>query len=336
MTPKSLHFPVAALATAALFFTGCSKGVKPVEQSLPVSPSAFPAGGGRSVAWDVTLPATATSGSMEVTEWVSNTVGEINSNITTSVDPGYVMVGGGAQVKDPGGNANNVDAILTAAYPVNDGTFSTYAGSDKDHGGITYVSDLYVYVIGVKLTSQSGSVIPTSSIIPHLVIEQATSTPPADDPFQYVDAPLGGWQVVSGGAMDNYGTGYGNLLTENDYVSTTAYAKGKDQKKVDLSTITAYALCYDNQLISGWGYFQLGYQSGTVNVNNDLMGLVVTILGNYAVAGVGGFSQSTGYGRLLYGVYSSASTVGDFQSKDQDVVDKTGSLSGIVTYIAPK
>ncbi|TDX01175.1 hypothetical protein [Dinghuibacter silviterrae] len=336
MNLKSFLSPAAGLVLLGCFsFASCSKKAESTTQpQLPPSPSAFPAGTNRSEVWDITLPATATSGAMEVTEWVSYQYGEINLGVTTSVDPGYVMVGGGAQVRDPNNTPNNVDAVLTAAYPVPDGNFATYAASDKDHGGIFYNSDLYVYVIGIKLFSQSGTVIPTSSITNNLAIISGTSGS-AEHPF--ITLPVtSGYTLISGGAQDNYGTGYGNLLTENNYDDGASYAGGKDQKEPDPCTITAYALEWNNQPIPGYGSFLLTYQNGQAIVNQRLMSLSVGALGGCAVAGVGGVSTYTGYGRLLYGVYSPAYNVGEFQSKDQDVSDISGALGGVVTSIAPK
>lgn len=39
-----------------------------------------------------------------------------------SVDPGYVLVGGVADITNTSENHTEVNTLLTAAYPVNDGT----------------------------------------------------------------------------------------------------------------------------------------------------------------------------------------------------------------------
>ena len=343
MTQKSLLAPLAWLALpCALIFAGCSKNLQPLDRPLTASNNSFGNGFGRAVAWDVTLPATAHSGAMEVTEWVSET-GPAEHNITTTtVDPGYVMVGGGAQVVDPNGNPNAVDAVLTAAFPIGDGTFSTYMAADKDQGGITYYSYCYSYVIGIKLYNQSGAALPTSSIIPHLVIDSVVSAV-ADHPAVSLYVPSG-YELLSGGAFDNYGSGYGNCLTRNDYNATEQYANagGKDQKEADPAAITCYVLAYDGQPISGYtgtngtnGTIQVNYAAGYIAVSSDLQGLTVFTTGNSAVAGLGGYSTYTGYGRLLYGVYAYSATASEFQSKDQDVTDISGALQGSVTTITP-
>ena len=337
MTPKSFYAPAAGLVLLGGFaFASCSKSAKSLEQSpLPPTTDAFPVSSTPTQVWDVTLPAGSNgSGPMEVTEWVSSVTGEVNTNITTTLPAGFVMVGGGAQVQDPGGNPANVDAILTASYPVNNGAFNTWAASNKDHGGIFYTSDLFVYVIGIKLFDKTtGAALDPSVVIPHLSIFTNTSGV-TNHPSATASVPSGAWTVLSSGAQDNY-TGYGNLLVENDYSNSQAFATGKDQKEADPASITAYALAYDNQPIGNFGTIYISYNHGSTPVTTHLQGLFVTILSNYAVAGVGGLSTYTGYGRLLYGTYSATSTSGQFQSKDQDVSDVSGTLSGVVTYIAP-
>lgn len=336
---------MAVLAMAGLVsLSSCSKDVKSLEAPLKPTTNVLTQGSGRAVVWDVTLPATANSGAMEVTEWVSETgPGDINVT-TTSVDPGYVMVGGGGQVVDPNGNPSAVDAVLTDASPLDDGSFSTFAAADKDHGGIVYLSYCYAYVIGIKLFEPSGAAVPTANIISHLTIYAnqvpGPDQPGVDHPVATIDVPSTN-KIISVGAQDNYGSGYGNLLTEDYYTSSgLATAAGKDQKVADPCSITCYAIAYDGGPISGYGpnsagTLSLSYVSSSVAVTQHLQGLSAFIPSTSAVAGVGAVSTYTGYGRLLYGVYSATATSGQFQSKDQDVSDISGALGGIVTGIAP-
>lgn len=344
MKPKSFSFTAAALAFVGLtaLSTSCSKSIKSLDSpqlspitasdpQLPSIPYGTSTGEGYAEVWDKVINGATTS--VEVTEWQAFVYGERNQ-IEIAVEPGYVMVGGGAQTVDPNGNPANVDAVLTAAYPVNDGTFSTYVAANKDHGGIFYYSDLYVYVIGIKLLS-GGTAIPTSAITPHLTLQDAESIS-ANHPTYTIGVPAGNVnRILSGGALDDYGSGYGNLLVENDWTSNSSTASGKDQKEADPSQIWDYCLSIDNNYISGFGYLNVTNYTGLNDVTTRLSTVAITVPSGWGITGVGGKSTYTGYGRLLYNMYAPSTSQVIISTKDQDVQDISGTVSGIVSAIQP-
>lgn len=336
MIAKSMYAPAAALALLGVFaVTGCSKSALSVTQPpLGATSNAFPAVGSGEV-WTTTLISPTTGNSLTVTEWINTVQGERNTaTATVDVTSGYVMVGGGAQTSDPGGNPANVDAILTAAYPVPDNSFDMYTASNKDHDGFYYTSNLSAYAIGIKLTYANGTVVPRSDIIKHLGLNYVTSAS-AEHPSATAPTYPSNYITLSGGAFDNYGTGWGNLVYENDYSSSIAVAQGKDQNGVDACAITAYDLSYDNQTIDTWGKLNIAYYTNYESVTQSKMTYNLQALDNEAIIGVGGYStQWTKNGRLLYSMYADSPGDATIQSKDQDQSDLTGVIGGIITKVS--
>src|SRR5665213_835455 len=72
-----------------------------------------------------------------------------HDSLKVSVDPGFVLVGGGAHITNDYNTDAGVDADLVSAYPVDDGTFTTYAANSADHLD-HYSHRLWVYAIGMK------------------------------------------------------------------------------------------------------------------------------------------------------------------------------------------
>jgi hypothetical protein len=343
MKPKSFSVAGAALVLVGLaaLAPSCSKNAKSLETtplspittadpSAPSVPLGTSTGAGYAQVFDEVIHGASTS--IEITEWAAFTSGEHNQ-VAIAVEPGYVMVGGGAQTADPGGNPNNVDAVLTAAYPVNDGTFSTYVADNKDHGNIFYTSDLYAYVIGMKLIGPGGVVVPTSTLIPHMYMTSAQSIS-ADHPIESISTPSG-IRILSGGALDDYTTGYGNLLVEDDWTTSSTTASGKDQKVADVCPIDDYLLGIDNNSIAGFGTLNVQNFSAFNNVTNHLQTITVTIPSGWGVTGVGGKSTYSGYGRLLYNMYAQSATQVVVSTKDQDVNDVSGTISVIASAVQP-
>lgn len=346
MKPKSLSawgVPLTLIGLIALS-AGCGKspltpsttlppiGATTADPQLGSIPLGSTTGTGYQVIYDNKISGATTT--VEVTEWGAYVYGEHNT-VEIAVEPGYVMVGGGAQTQDPNGNPAKVDGMLTAAYPVADGTYSTYVASNKDQAGYTYFSNLWVYVIGIKLYGPGGTVIPTTDVTPHLYTSYALSNP-ADWPTitlgvgsQYYN------RILSGGALDDYGTGYGNLLTEDDWSNTLTTAAGKDQHKADVCSIYDFVIAMDNNPITGFGNLNVDYFSATTSISSDLQTIGIQVPNGWGITGVGGKSTWSGYGRLLYNMYAQTASQAIISSKDDQTVDISGTVGGIVSAVQP-
>ena len=124
--------------------------------------------------------------------------------------------------------------MLTASYP---SSLSTWTGLAKDHsqkceGTIT------VSAIGVKWRNPNGK--------PTLGTEHTSLISPtaSSDPSSSVDVG-GNAKLVGGGAFDDYGNGYGNML-QNSYPGPNPdsqwTASGHDCGQSNNATVTAYAI----------------------------------------------------------------------------------------------
>jgi|GEM_PF-3451381 hypothetical protein len=348
MKPKSLAVWGVSLTLIGLIAlaTGCTKSpsalkattLPPIgvtsDQEATSIPNGTSTGTGYQVIFDQYIYGATTTA--EVTEWAAYVGPAEHNTVEIAVENGYVCVGGGAHTVDPNGNQANVDALLTAAYPVvGDGYYSSFVASNKDQF-TQYFSYLYVYVIGLKLYGPGGTVIPTSAITPHLYetydLSTAAHYPTVSEgvPSQYAN------RILSGGAFDDYGSGYGNLITECDWtLPATTTAAGKDQHSPDVCSIYDFVIAIDNNPIAGFGNLNVAYNSATIPNSTHLQSLGVAVAPGYGLTGVGGKTTWTGYGRMLYDLYAPSSSQIVVGSKDQQTPDISGNISGIVSGVQP-
>jgi hypothetical protein len=170
------------------------------------------------------------------------------------VDPDFVLIGGGAKITDFSNSTAGVDALLYAAYPVNDNTFSTFTADSKDHyPGYSYAHRLWVYAIGMKVyyydqSSASFIAIPSSTLKSYMNITTATSSS-SSAPDAFAAAPSG-HTPLSGGAQLFYTLWtYGRMLCATgmlNYSTNNSYGKGKDHISADPGIITSYCLSMRN------------------------------------------------------------------------------------------
>jgi|GEM_PF-3184702 len=175
---KTLQFPgMLLLLFSALFIAGCKKEINTIPGQTTINnnnskksgPGAEPMGPTRQVigsAFDNT-------GRLEVTIWGEYVDGKY-PHAEVSVDPDFVMIGGGARVSNFSNTNSGVNALLTSAYPKDDGTFSTFVADSKEHL-ILYNHRLWVYVIGLKLYDFAGQPIPSSYTKTFMNITKTTS-----------------------------------------------------------------------------------------------------------------------------------------------------------------
>lgn len=153
-----------------------------------------------------------------------------------SVNEGYVLTGGGAQVSWD--ENDNGGSLLTASFPRDSHTWEVRS---KSHN-VGYPTTIVVYAIGVR---------PKVGVNPlKNEIFSSTSRPPEQHPSHEVTIPHN-HHVTCGGAINNWDMfpgGQGNLLT-------AIYPFGKHQWKAEgkahmvgsPSTITVYAVGITNQ-----------------------------------------------------------------------------------------
>ena len=160
---------------------------------------------------------------MQLTVHVFIQSGQIAQHPTAqvSVPQGYKLIGGGASDNWVGqGN------LLTASYPK--GNQWIAAGKDHQDPSPSYIT---VYALGLYDPDDDWDVI----------VAQQTSDP-AQHPQAVAPLPAG-YILTGGGALVDYGSGYGNLLTASFPNGDSGWeARSKDHLVADPAKITAYAI----------------------------------------------------------------------------------------------
>lgn len=274
------------------------------------------------------------SGTVEVSIWADYIDGYHN-HAEVSVDPGFVLIGGGARVTNFSNTSSGVEALLTSEYPKDDGTFSTFVADSKDHKN-PYNHRLWVYAIGMRLYS-SGTPLSESTVESYMNINKSISAT-APHPSTDVTSPTG-YTELSGGSKVNY-TSYGSLLTQsgipmNLSIGQDAQASSKDQYYSDPSTIESYSLSID-PVISGFGTLEITRRYASRSISSSGRATLITSVfptGGWVLSGIGAYSEYTGYGRLLYEMYPANATDVFVSSKDHIVPDASGHLYSIVFMI---
>lgn len=172
----------------------------------------------------------------------STSTAAAHPSATVTLGAGYVLTGGGAKAMPttPGGNGN----FLFSSIPYASGGGSVYNGwfaHSKDHG-IGDVANITAFAIGIKAAGV-GVNTPTSNVAPG---KPSTSL---SNPSAYANGYNGvlpgiNCTMTGGGAYDNWGNGYGNMLTAIYPIGTggwQAFAQsyGQDNPAV----LTAYVVC---------------------------------------------------------------------------------------------
>ncbi len=238
---------------------------------------------------------TDASGQVEIRVWEATSDVVPHPQVAVNVDPGYVVVGGGARVLASNG-VSVPEGLLTEARPANDGTFSTWLASSKDHG-ISYAHKLQAYVIGMRISG-----IDAYTLRQYMSLSENTSGYFAH-PNTAVSVPAG-YRLVGGGAKVNW-TGYGNLLvtSEPDDILTTWSVASKDHAYSAPCSITAYAIGLKSS-IPNWGSFLFSVVSAQQNANSSsYLTVSANVEADKVLTCIGASSGYSGYGRLLYAMY---------------------------------
>jgi hypothetical protein len=257
------------------------------------------------------------TGRVEVAIWREVFEGQHVSG-QVSVDPGYVLVGGGADITNSSNDHTGVNALLTAAYPVNDGSFSTFAAASKDHEQ-AYYHKLWVYVIGMRLLDAAGNPLSDSYVRSFMNLNEVTSTF-GSYPGAYAPCPTN-YKMLSGGAKINW-SGAGNLLQGSmTWGNYNWYAGGKDHRFISRATANSYIISI-NPDIPGFGKLVTEVKTKWVNITpSHTVDVTDTAPAGYIVTGVGAYAHYSDQGRMLYSVYPPGVTQAYAASKDHVVDD---------------
>jgi hypothetical protein len=207
-----------------------------------------------------------------------------------TVDAGFVLVGGGAEVE---GSASG-GGLLTHSFPANT---SAWVAASKDHVA-AHSHRIRAYSVGMKLSGMSEATL--RSLV---TITRATSGT-SNRPTSTVSAPAF-HVMLSGGASVNY-NGAGVLLTESYPSGDFAWtASAKDHNQADTGTITTSVIsvpvCLNNLWTNGSCLI-----TNTINNSAASGGYTVATTNTpigYTPLGVGGRARWSGAGRLLTDIF---------------------------------
>ena len=123
----------------------------------------------------------------------------------------------------------------------------------------------------------------------------------AEHPTATVKVPPN-FKMISGGAVDNYGTGYGNMLTASFPASNSSWqANGKSQNVQNATTVTAYALVVYDPL-DLWTVQCFNGQPGPI-ARHPVANMAMPANQGWAMTGGGAMLTIEGTGNLLTASY---------------------------------
>jgi hypothetical protein len=219
-----------------------------------------------------------------------------------SVPDDYVLVGGGAWTW----GWSHDGGFLTESRP--DSTLDTWFASSKDH--INYDPHyLTIYAICMRIEGVDPNDLKSK------VHYYSNTSFPANHPSTQCFVPSN-CLLIGGGARDNYNN-YGNMLVKS-YPSNGNYwiVEGKDHRRPDPCTITAYAIGIENISFPNVGYLQVDWN---ISENNWVYGISETQVSppqGGALTCPGGSTSYTYYGRMLTGIYPEYVNFAISKSKD--------------------
>lgn len=171
----------------------------------------------------------------------STTTAVSHPSITVTVGSGYVLTGGGAKAtpQTAGGNGN----FLFSSIPYASGgsAYNGWSAQSKDQG-IGDFANITAYAIGIKAAG-TGVNMPTSNVVAGKPSSSLSNPSAFANGYNGV-LPGVNCTLTGGGAYDNWGSGWGNLLTAIYPLGTTAWEAFAQSSGPDSpSVLTAYAVC---------------------------------------------------------------------------------------------
>lgn len=257
-----------------------------------------------------------------------------------AVDPGYVLVGGGAEIeRNPGGTPLTKGGLLTRSKPNAD--ILTWLASSKDHA-FSDPHRLRAYAIGMKLQRANGTFLTTNDLLGQMYRFVQTSEEIANHPFAVADIrgsfSFQEGDVMLGGGAEALGTfGGGQLLIASTPLTATGWlVAAKDHGVSDPSFVEASVIGI-RRCPATWGRcFVTGIFPGAqAAVGNGYHSMTRTIGPPFATTSVGGRSEYDGPGRLITDLFPVMSPNGGstVASKDHWFAD-TGSLQARVVGVS--
>lgn len=212
---------------------------------------------------------------------------------TCTVDPDFVLVGGGAEIENQG------NALLVASYPYPD--LATWIASSKDHY-YHYAHRLRAYAIGLKLAGVS------SATLRNYVHMFPSETPTSSaNPTTFAELPFG-YKLIGGGAQVTW-SGEGVLLTASYPDSTGSSppnsirwaARGKEHIKGDSSgKAFAYAIGVTSSPIPGFGVLDVTSTPHSEWSNGGYITASTPTPSGWVLTSVGGEALYDRDGRMLH------------------------------------
>jgi hypothetical protein len=223
------------------------------------------------------------SGTVEVRVWEASGYGTY-PQVNCSVDPDFVLVGGGAYVINGYG-------LLTASYP-QDASLTTWVARSKEH---LYSSPhtLICYAIGIKLMNISKS-----TLMQYMSLRTNVSSVNNSYTSTSVSLPSG-YLLIGGGA--SVPAGAGQLLCQsNPSGQTTWQAAARAHGYYYTTSVTSYAIGI-NPRIAGFGNLDVKcYQAASHFIGSGCDDVQSYPESGYVLSCVGGRCTWNGMGRMLY------------------------------------
>jgi vibriolysin len=201
---------------------------------------------------------------------------------TCSVDAGYVLIGGGAEIIGEG----SPGALLTASFP--DPSLTTWTASSKDQH-LAFAHRLSAYAVGLKLAGVSPSALRGSMVM------VSSRSSPAAHPAAAATVPAG-YTLIGGGARANWVT-EGQLLVSSVPSDSQWIATSKDHLVAEVGTVDAFAIGVTG--IPGFGALDVITSQVITGVPTGYGAANLGVPAGWVLASIGGKASYASEGRML-------------------------------------
>jgi hypothetical protein len=245
---------------------------------------------------------------------------------TVQVAPGYVLVGGGAEIDGQG----NPGALLTASYP--DPYLSVWTAKSKDHMH-AWSHRIRAYAVGMRVDGLSDRIDANGQplILSYVRLFGPVQSASAQHPSVtgVIGVPGQNWSIIGGGASTIY-RGAGVMLTGSYPPNPWQWtAEAKDHEVADSGWVLSYPIGVRTDAIPNVGHLATSYSTNDGMSYGGAFNISTATPYGYATTCVGAQTQWNGYGRMLealfYAPYSFPPS-GSTWSQDHDYQD-SGSTS---------
>jgi hypothetical protein len=300
---RAIGFLRLAAGTVTVCLAGCGVAAPVAEEAL--SEQASPV---LSTSW------TDGSGNVLIALFRGNWSATAERNqATASVDAGYTLVGGGAEIS---GGLATPGALLTGAEPL---SFTTFRAASKDHYYV-YSHQLRAYALGMKIKGTGGTFLTASQLQSEMQIvwtdhpgPQGTPHPDGDLRIDPADIVIGGGAWAHDGhfqdnppdepTSDVAWNHSGQLLYSSIWSDIEGWnGSSKDHVYSDPGFIEIAAIVIHRCSRLWTGCLADGHFVHSEYVGTGYQSLSVESAFPWAVTSVSGSSNTSGAGRLLNGL----------------------------------